>query len=241
MTRPCESPRAALEVICVTLGLDGEPSRSLPLHALLVRGEAWPADSSWALPGGRVDADESLEEAVWRYLGQSGVSVRSAAQLCALSAPRNDGERIVSIAYCALAHLTDHRAAVDAIAWFPVEGLPALPPRHHDLVSRAVTRMREDLRRTPIGFGLSAAPPSSADVFDLLPPRFSLTQLQRLCETIEGTSFDKRNFRKKVLATGLLVDTDEVEQGVSHRAAKLYRFDRRRYERLVRQLAAEPS
>ena len=71
--------------------------------------------------------------------------------------------------------------------------------------------------------------------FELLPPRFSLTQLQRLYEIILGTELDKRNFRKKILSMDLLVETDEVEQGVRHRAARLYRFDRRKYDRLAKQ------
>ena len=81
-----------------------------------------------------------------------------------------------------------------------------------------VERLRGKVRYTPIGF-------------ELLPPRFSLTQLQRLYEMILGTELDKRNFRKKILAMDLLVETDEVEQGVRHRAARLYRFDRRKYDR----------
>ena len=80
-------------------------------------------------------------------------------------------------------------------------------------------RLRGKVRYAPVGF-------------ELLPPRFSLTQLQRLYEMILGTELDKRNFRKKILAMDLLVETDEVEQGVRHRAARLYRFDRRKYDRL---------
>jgi 8-oxo-dGTP diphosphatase len=83
-------------------------------------------------------------------------------------------------------------------------------------------RLRGKVRYAPIGF-------------ELLPPRFSLTQLQRLYEIVLGTDLDKRNFRKKILSMDLLVETDEVEQGVRHRAARLYRFDRRKYERLLKQ------
>ena len=75
----------------------------------------------------------------------------------------------------------------------------------------------------------------SRPVTFVLPPRFSLTQLQRLYEMILGTELDKRNFRKKILAMDLLVETDEVEQGVRHRAARLYKFDRRKYDRLAKQ------
>ena len=71
--------------------------------------------------------------------------------------------------------------------------------------------------------------------YALLPPRFSLTQLQRLYEIVLERPLDKRNFRKKILSLGLVVETDEVEQGVRHRAARLYRFDKKKYERLLKQ------
>ena len=70
--------------------------------------------------------------------------------------------------------------------------------------------------------------------FELLPPRFTLTQLQRLYEIVLGQELDKRNFRKKLLSMDLIIETDEVEQGVRHRAARLYRFDRKRYEKLTK-------
>jgi 8-oxo-dGTP diphosphatase len=89
-------------------------------------------------------------------------------------------------------------------------------------VERAHERLRGKVRYAPVGF-------------ELLPPRFSLTQLQRLYEIILGAELDKRNFRKKLLAMDLLVETDELEQGVRHRAARLYRFDRRKYDRLTKQ------
>ena len=70
--------------------------------------------------------------------------------------------------------------------------------------------------------------------FELLPPRFTLTQLQRLYEIVLGTDLDKRNFRKKLLSMELLIETDELETGVRHRAARLYKFDRRKYDKLAR-------
>ena len=93
---------------------------------------------------------------------------------------------------------------------------------HAEIVALAHDRLRGKVRYAPVGF-------------ELLPPRFSLTQLQRLYEIILGTELDKRNFRKKILSLDLLVETDEVEQGVRHRAARLYRFDRRKYDRLAKQ------
>jgi 8-oxo-dGTP diphosphatase len=70
--------------------------------------------------------------------------------------------------------------------------------------------------------------------FELLPRQFTLTQLQRLYEIILGRELDKRNFRRKILAMGLLVDTGKTQRGLAHRAPRLYRFDRRRYRQLER-------
>ena len=99
---------------------------------------------------------------------------------------------------------------------------PKLAFDHANIVARAHERLRGKVRYAPIGF-------------ELLPPRFSLTQLQRLYEIVLGTELDKRNFRKKILAMDVLVETDELEQNVRHRAARLYRFDRRKYDRLAKQ------
>jgi 8-oxo-dGTP diphosphatase len=137
---------------------------------------------------------------------------------------RDPRERVVTVAYYALLKLSDHRvqAATDArdAAWFAVDDLPRLAFDHADIVSVALTRLRGKVRYQPIGF-------------ELLPPKFTLSQLQRLYEIVLERPLDKRNFRKKVLALGLLEELDEVEQDVAHRAARLYRFDERRYRKLV--------
>ncbi|HTN89682.1 MAG TPA: NUDIX hydrolase, partial [Sorangium sp.] len=145
-------------------------------------------------------------------------------QLYTFGAPgRDPRERVVSVAYYALVKLGDHRvkAATDAreAAWFSVDDTPALAFDHEEIFSVALERLKGKVRYRPIGF-------------ELLPPKFTLSQLQRLYEQILERPLDKRNFRKKALGTGLLVELDEVEQDVAHRAARLYRFDRRKYERL---------
>jgi 8-oxo-dGTP diphosphatase len=183
--------------------------RNATRHALA--SSRYPADVG-ARPGGLVCRLELPSSFTRR--GSSGTLGRD---------PR---ERVVTVAYYALAKLSDHRirAATDAmgVGWFALDDLPKLAFDHDDIVTRAHERLRGKVRYAPVGF-------------ELLPPRFSLTQLQRLYEIILGTGLDKRNFRKKILAMDLLVETDEVEQGVRHRAARLYRFDRRKYERLLKQ------
>lgn len=236
MSESGEVLRTALEVTCVALRLEDEPNSSSGLHVLLVRGRPMFSSEAWSLATGCVRADESFEDAVRRVLGETGAVVRHLGQLRTDCATSPSGERMVSVAYVALV-AGQERSASDVVGWFPLAALPELTAAHGDLIDSAIDRVRENIRQTPVGSGFpshvrqSAGYGSGAGVLELLPPRFSLTQLQRLCEAIEGTEFDKRNFRKKVLATGLFVETDEVEQGVAHRAAKLYRFDRRKYDR----------
>ncbi|NVB78968.1 MAG: NUDIX hydrolase [Kofleriaceae bacterium] len=218
-----EYQRPALAVDCVVFGLDESD-----LKVLLIQRKLAPFQHTWALPGGFVRIDETLDAAARRELEEeAGVTDVYLEQLYTFgSLDRDPRERVVSTAYFALAKLSDHRirAATDAmgVGWFGLDDLPKLAFDHAEVVTRAHERLRGKVRYAPVGF-------------ELLPPRFSLTQLQRLYEIILGTELDKRNFRKKILAMDLLVETDEVEQGVRHRAARLYRFDRRKYDRLAKQ------
>src|SRR5262249_25527774 len=137
-------------------------------------------------------------------------------------------ERVVSVAYYALVKLADHhvRAATDAksAAWFPVADVPPLAFDHEKILDVAHKRLRGKVRYQPIGF-------------ELLPKLFTLSQLQHLYETILERPLDKRNFRKKILSMGgggFLVDTGELQQDVSHRAARLFPFDPKKYQALER-------
>lgn len=218
-----EYPRAALAVDCVVFGLDEHD-----LKVLLIQRRIPPFQHAWALPGGFVRLDETVEDAARRELQEeAGVTDVFLEQLYTFSSlGRDPRERVVTVAHYALAKLSDHRirAATDAmgVGWFSLDDLPKLAFDHSDIVTAAHERLRGKVRYAPVGF-------------ELLPPRFSLTQLQRLYEIILGTELDKRNFRKKILSMDLLVETDEYEQGVRHRAARLYRFDRRKYDRLAKQ------
>jgi 8-oxo-dGTP diphosphatase len=223
MTHTYEYPRAALAVDCVVFGLD-----EADLKVLLIQRRLQPFQHAWALPGGFVHIDETLDNAARRELAEeAGVTDVYLEQLYTFGGlDRDPRERVVTVAYFALAKLSDHRirAATDAmgVGWFSLDELPKLAFDHAEIVGRARDRLRGKVRYAPVGF-------------ELLPPRFSLTQLQRLYEIILGSDLDKRNFRKKILAMDLIVETDEVEQNVRHRAARLYRFDRRKYDRLAKQ------
>jgi len=215
-----EHPRPALAVDCAVFGLDDEALRVL----LIERGVA-PFKGSWALPGGFVHMDETLEQGARRELEEeAGLRDVFLEQLYTFgSVNRDPRERVVSVAYYALVNLFDHRvrAATDATsaAWFDLDDVPELAFDHQAILRMASTRLRGKVRYEPIGF-------------ELLPREFTLTQLQRMYEKILGRTLDKRNFRKKVLSTGLLEETDELEKHVSHRAARLFRFDEASYRRL---------
>jgi 8-oxo-dGTP diphosphatase len=130
---------------------------------------------------------------------------------------------VVSVAYYALVKLSEYsvKAASDArqAAWFCVSDVPKLAFDHDHILEVALQRLKGKVRYQPIGF-------------ELLPPKFTLTHLQHLYETVLETQLDKRNFRKKILSMELLEELDEIEQDVAHRAARLYRFDQRKYEQL---------
>jgi 8-oxo-dGTP diphosphatase len=223
MTYTYEHPRPALAVDCVVFGID-----DAELKILLIQRQCEPFVHRWALPGGFVRMDETCEQAALRELDEeTGIHKVYLEQLYTFSdMDRDPRERVVTVAYYALAKLSDHqiRAATDAedVAWFPIDHPPPLAFDHDKILEIALQRLRAKVRYAPIGF-------------ELLPPRFTLSQLQRLYEIILVEELDKRNFRKKILSMGLLIETDELETGVAHRAARLYRFDRRKYQKLARQ------
>ena len=214
--------RPAVTVDCVVFGLDDQD-----LKVLLIQRDIEPFAGRWALPGGFVKMDETLEESALRELGEeTGLTKVFLEQLYTFgNLGRDPRERVVTVAYYALVKLLDHKvqAATDArdAAWFAVDDLPKLCFDHDDIVETALKRLQGKVRYQPIGF-------------ELLPPKFSLTQLQRMYEIILERTLDKRNFRKKVLSLDILDELDEVEQDVAHRAARLYRFDERKYRQLVK-------
>ncbi|HWN70172.1 MAG TPA: NUDIX domain-containing protein [Haliangium sp.] len=224
MSHTYEYPRPAVAVDCVLFGLDLDEDA---LEILLIQRMNEPFAHAWALPGGFMQMDEIADTAARRELEEeTGVTDVYLEQLYTFTdVDRDPRGRVVSIAYYALAKLSDHRirAATDAekVSWFGIRELPRLAFDHQKIVDTAIERLRGKVSYAPIGF-------------ELLPPRFTLSQLQRLYEVILEKPLDKRNFRKKILGMDLLVDTGEHEQGVAHRAARLYRFDRRKYQKLAR-------
>jgi 8-oxo-dGTP diphosphatase len=225
MPHTYEYPRPAVTVDCVVFGLD---LSAADLKILLIQRSGEPFANHWALPGGFVDMDETLDAAAKRELQEeTGLSRLYLEQLYTFGDPgRDPRDRVITVAYYALVKLTDFnpRAASDAkdVAWFAVSDLPPLAFDHDQVIETALTRLKGKVRYQPIGF-------------ELLPTKFTLSQLQRLYETVLERTLDKRNFRKKILGMGLLVELTEIQKDVAHRAARLYRFDEDRYRRLVKQ------
>ena len=224
-------PHPAVTVDCVVFGLDeagasgGAAADGRDLTVLLIQRDLDPYAGAWALPGGFVRIDEDLEVAARRELEEeTGVRDLYLEQLGAFGKPdRDPRERVITIAYLAIVNLFDHpvTAATDArsAGWFPVDELPRLAFDHDRIFEAALGRLRAKVREEPI-------------VFEFLPEKFTLRQVQAITEAILGSPLDKRNFRKKLQATGLVIPLDQVELDVAHRAAQLHRFDREQYGKL---------
>ena len=198
------------------------------LQVLLVQPRTGPFADQWALPGGRVHVDESLDDAARRELAaQTGLRDVYLEQLYTFGSPQRDPRnRVVSVAYVALiphgGRLVAPPAAVaDApggkyahVAWRPVRRLPPLAYDHATVVRTALARLRAKLTYTNL-------------VYTLLPDAFTLGELQEMYEAILGRTLDRRNFRKKILSLGLLRRLDRQRRG-PHRPAALHAFRHRR-------------
>ena len=220
MAHTYQYPRAALAVDCVVFGFDeGE------LKVLLIERALEPFKGKWALPGGFVRVEETVDEAARRELAEeAGLKDVFLEQLYTFGAVNRDPrERVVSVAYYALVKLSAHdtRAATDAAdaRWFPISKVPKLAFDHANILATALARLKSKVRYQPIGF-------------ELLPPNFTLSQLQHLYEAVLESDLDKRNFRKKVLSLGLLIPLKETRMMGRHRPAQLFRFDADKYEKL---------
>ena len=212
--------KPSVTVDCVVFGLDEED-----LKIILIERDGEPFKGRWALPGGFIQMDESLEQAAMRELREeTGVENVFLEQLYTFGeVTRDPRDRVISVAYYALVNLRDHsiKAATDArsAAWFSVDDIPQLAFDHDKILDVALKRVKGKVRYEPIGF-------------ELLPEKFTLTELQRMYEKILEQEIDKRNFRKKILSMELLKELDEVQMDVAHRAARLYRFDEKKYRQL---------
>jgi 8-oxo-dGTP diphosphatase len=190
------------------------------LELLLIRMKRPPFDGRWALPGGRIRADETVEQAAVRELSEK-TSLHDVyqEQLRTFSAPDRDPQgRCITVAHLALIPPTTELRTTDkysAIGWFPADKLPPLAFDHREIAAYAVQRLRAKLEYTNI-------------VYSLLPHPFTLGELQQAYEAILGRPLDTRNFRKRITAVGLVDETGAIRGGGAHRPARLFRFRVRR-------------
>lgn len=216
-------PRPALTVDCVIFGYD-----SKKLDILLIKRGIEPFKGQWALPGGFVRMKESAEEAAIRELREeTGLLNVYMEQLYTFSQPDRDPRgRTVSVAFFALINKNDFlkpQGGDDAseAEWFNIKELPKLAFDHKKIIEVALNRLKGKIKYQPVGF-------------ELLPEYFTLVQLQELYEIILETAVDKRNFRRKILNSGLLIELEKVSDGSKGRRATLYKFDKNKYEELSR-------
>lgn len=206
-------PWVAVDVVVFTLS-------QATLQALLVQVKDGPFAGKWAFPGGLVGAEESLDQAAERELRErTGVQEAHLEQLYTFGKPERDPmSRVVSVSYLALIPvqgITLNAASKYAdIRWFRAGRLPRLAYDHDQVTRLALQRLRAKLQYTNI-------------VYSLLPSEFTLGELQEVYETILQRPLDRRNFRKRILALGLLKQLKKKRRG-THRPASLYAFIRRR-------------
>ncbi len=221
-----EYARPNLTVDVVVLGYH-EDKGAGALSLLLIKRGVEPFKDRWALPGGFVRMDESLEESALRELDEeAGVRDVFLEQLYTFGEVGRDPRgRVVSVAYYALVEPTKFtlKASTDAAQakWFPLSKFPKLAFDHAEIVKTALNRLRNKVRYEPIGF-------------ELLPRKFTLSQLQSLYEVILGHELDKRNFRRKILSFGILKELEDKVEGVPYRAPSLYRFEEAKYRSFIK-------
>jgi 8-oxo-dGTP diphosphatase len=194
------------------------------LKVLLVKRGIEPFAGQYAIPGGFVLENESLDQAAMRELREeTGVAEVYLEQLYSFGDPKRDPRgRVITVAYYALisAEHSQLRAGSDAAAaaWFAVDAVPDLAFDHAKILAYAVERLRNKLEYTTVGF-------------QLLPEKFSLSELQEVYEAILGKKLDKRNFRRKLALLKILKPTSEYRRG-GRKPARLYRFVAAKFEKL---------
>ncbi|MDP3728669.1 MAG: NUDIX domain-containing protein [bacterium] len=190
------------------------------LKVLLIKRGIEPFKNMWALPGGFVLEDESLEDAAKRELvEETGVKDIYLEQLYTFGEPGRDPRgRVITVAYFALinSQIQKIRASTDVseAQWYSVNKIPKLAFDHKKILDYGLQRLRWKLEYTTVGF-------------QLLPKTFTLSQLQNIYEIILHKQLDKRNFRKKLLSLDIVEESGEFTEGVSHRPAMLYKFKKR--------------
>lgn len=199
---------------------------------VLLRRRSWePFVGMWALPGSINPPGEQLKETMLRELRHVGLGDIWVEQLKTFDRPpqyvdgtlavpgRDPRGRVISVAYFGLVPPEGHELDLEnqELLWAPIDDLPPLAFDHAEIVQYALWRLRNKILYSTVAF-------------QLLPDDFTLTQLQKVYEHVLGEQLDKRNFRRKVLDAGVVVETGAVTQRGTRRPARLYRFADRHFE-----------
>ncbi|MCR5713166.1 MAG: NUDIX hydrolase [Prevotella sp.] len=218
MTFYNEHSKIWVSVDCIIFGFEENK-----LKVLIGRRQMDPGRGEWSLYGGFVRIDESVDEAANRTLyeltGMRNVYMRQVGAFG--SVDRDPGQRVVSVAYCALINVADYDSKLQAehnVEWVNIDELPKMFSDHKDMVLKARKLMQQKIRTEPISF-------------QLLPNLFTLTQLQKLYEAVNGEEVDKRNFRKRIKDMDFIEKTQLIDKQSSKRGASLYRFNERMFDK----------
>lgn len=217
MTKYLGQKHILVAVDCIIFGFDG-----FDLKLLLIQRALLPEKNKWSLMGGFLQSDESLEQAANRVLkvltGLEGVYME---QMHTFTDPlRDPAERTISTAYFALIDIHQYEKQLSHeyhAEWFLLKDIPKLIFDHNDMLQMAQQRLRYKAALHPI-------------LFELLPEKFTIPQLQSLYQEIYKTNFDNRNFSRKVLSTGLLVKQKEKDKAGSKKGAFYYKLNKRKYK-----------
>lgn len=204
-------------VDCIIFGFDGND-----MKLLLVKRAMQPEQNKWSLMGGFLKDDENLDQAAERILKQlTGLQGVYLEQLHTFSDPSRDPEeRTVSVAYFALIDIHRYETQLSDqyhAEWFLISEKPKLIFDHDDMVRAGQKQLRYRAALHPI-------------LFELLPEKFTIPQMQSLYEGVYQTAFDKRNFTRKLMSTGLFIKMSGKDKSSSKKGAFYYKLDKRKYK-----------
>jgi Uncharacterized conserved protein len=224
----------SVSVDCVIFGYDENKLRVLVRREFIPRqGEI---HEEWKLPGNHVRKNEDIDKTASRILKeQTGLENIFVKQFMVFSdpnrlrynefdyewvKPRLADERVITVGFYSLINVSDvdNSTLIEVANWTDAYEIKDLMFDHNEIFDEALKKLRYDLLHEPL-------------VFELLPEKFTLTQMQKLYEAIFNTTYDKRNYRRKVNKMAYLIPLDEIQTGVSHKPARLYTFDRDIYEK----------
>lgn len=237
MTEPISSVLSTLPTVSVDCVIFGYFENEL---TVLVRKENVPFNGSiieeWKLPGNHVRRDENIDDTAARILKeQTGLEDIFVKQFQVFSdpdrlkrrpqdfewvKPRLVDERVITVGFYSLVNMNsvDNTKLIEVAKWENVNEIDNLMFDHKEILDEALLKLRYDLLHEPL-------------IFELLPEKFTLTEIQNVYEVILNTTYDKRNFRRKINKMKYLIQLDELQTGVSHKPARFYAFDREIYEK----------